>query len=49
MIFVTRLNGSEIVVKTLNDLDAPKFADGETTTLTWHVDDCFAFNPGKPA
>jgi len=38
-------DGSEIVVKTLNDQNAPTFTIGETTTLAWQSHDCFAFRP----
>ena len=37
-------DGSEIVVKVLNDLSAPDFADGQTGRLQWLTSDCIAFH-----
>jgi len=36
-------DGSEIVVKVLNDLAAPKFSEGEQAQLIWQTSDSFAF------
>ncbi len=41
-------NGSEIVVKVLNDLSAPEFGEGEDGRLQWLASDCIAFpHPGE--
>ncbi|TFL18372.1 ABC transporter ATP-binding protein [Jannaschia formosa] len=39
-------DGSEIVVKVLNDLSAPEFAEGDTARLHWLTSDCIAFPHG---
>ena len=36
-------DGTEITVKLLNDVTAPKFRQGETAHLLWERRDCFAF------
>jgi len=36
-------DGSEIVVKVLNDPSAPKFGEGDTGRLQWLTSDCIAF------
>ncbi|MCK0169026.1 ABC transporter ATP-binding protein [Jannaschia sp. S6380] len=36
-------DGSEIVVKVLNDLSAPEFSEGDTGRLQWLASDCIAF------
>jgi len=36
-------DGTIIVVKVLNDLSAPDYADGEETRLLWLASDCIAF------
>jgi len=36
-------DGTDIIVKVLNDLSAPEFADGEEAQLLWLVKDCIAF------
>ena len=36
-------DGSEVIVKTLNDVAAPKFYDGEMVRLGWQRSDCHAF------
>ena len=36
-------DGSEIVVKVLNDLSAPEFSDGQEGRLLWLTSDCTAF------
>jgi putative spermidine/putrescine transport system ATP-binding protein len=36
-------DGSGITVKMLNHAGAPRFADGETAILGWHIADCHAF------
>ena len=36
-------DGTELTVKTLNDITAPKFQKGERARLMWQQDDCFAF------
>ncbi len=40
-------DGTEIVVKALNDLAAPEFADGQEVTLVASTRDCSAFAPHK--
>ncbi len=37
-------DGTEITVKLLNDLTAPKFQEGESARLQWQRSDCFAFH-----
>ena len=37
-------DGTEITVKLLNDLTAPKFQEGEFARLQWQRSDCFAFH-----
>ena len=36
-------DGSEITIKVLNDLAAPKFDEGQNAQLIWQASDCFAF------
>ncbi len=36
-------NGSEIIVKVLNDLSAPEFSEGQDGSLMWLTSDCIAF------
>ena len=36
-------DGSGITVKILNHAGAPRFAEGETAVLGWHIADCHAF------
>ena len=36
-------DGAEIMVKVLNDLAAPEFAEGQDGHLVWLSSDCFAF------
>ncbi len=36
-------DGSEITIKVLNDLAAPKFDEGQHAKLIWQAGDCFAF------
>ncbi len=36
-------DGSEIVVKVLNDLSAPEFSEGQDGRLVWLISDCIAF------
>ena len=36
-------DGTELTVKALNDITAPKFQKGERARLMWQRDDCFAF------
>ena len=36
-------DGTGVTVKTLNDLAAPRFQEGEQARLMWQQDDCFAF------
>lgn len=36
-------DGSEIVVKVLNDLSAPEFREGQEGRLVWLISDCIAF------
>lgn len=38
-------DGSGITIKLLNDMAAPKFADGENAHLIWQASDCYAFAP----
>lgn len=38
-------DGSGITIKILNDVAAPKFADGESAQLIWQASDCYAFAP----
>ena len=38
-------DGSEITIKVLNDLAAPKFDEGQEAHLIWQASDCFAFRP----
>ena len=37
-------DGTEVTIKLLNDLDAPRLAQGEIAGLTWQASDCYAFN-----
>src|SRR5690606_10054619 len=37
-------DGSNVTVKTLNDMKAPSFTEGQTTVLAWMANDCFAFS-----
>ncbi len=37
-------DGTEVTVKLLNDLDAPKLGQGEIAGLMWQASDCYAFN-----
>ena len=37
-------DGTEVTVKLLNDLDAPKLDQGEIAGLMWQASDCYAFN-----
>jgi putative spermidine/putrescine transport system ATP-binding protein len=39
-------DGSEIVVKVLNDLSAPEFSEGDRGRLLWLTSDCIAFPKG---
>jgi putative spermidine/putrescine transport system ATP-binding protein len=39
-------DGSEIVVKVLNDLSAPDFTEGQDGRLVWLISDCIAFPHG---
>ena len=36
-------DGSEVTIKVLNDVAAPKFDEGEDARLIWQASDCFAF------
>ena len=36
-------DGSEITIKVLNDLAAPRFDEGQDAQLIWQASDCFAF------
>ncbi len=36
-------DGSEVTIKVLNDLAAPKFDEGQNAQLIWQASDCFAF------
>lgn len=36
---------TQVIVKTLNDINAPVFSTGENTRLSWSSADCFAFKP----
>ena len=36
-------DGTPLIVKTLNDLTAPTFHEGEQALLRWRQDDCFVF------
>ena len=36
-------DGTELTVKALNDITAPKFQKGERARLMWQQSDCFAF------
>jgi len=38
-------DGSGITIKVLNDVAAPKFAEGENVQLSWQASDCRAFAP----
>ena len=37
-------DGTELIVKVLNDITAPKFQKGERARLMWQQRDCFAFH-----
>ncbi len=37
-------DGTEVTVKLLNDLDAPRLGQGEIAGLMWQASDCYAFN-----
>ena len=37
-------DGTEVTIKVLNDLAAPKLAPGEVASLMWQTSDCYAFN-----
>ncbi|MFT7190950.1 MAG: putative spermidine/putrescine transport system ATP-binding protein [Dinoroseobacter sp.] len=39
-------DGTDIIVKVLNDLSAPEFADGAEAQLLWLASDCIAFPTG---
>lgn len=41
--FFELTDGSEITIKVLNDLAAPKFDEGQHAQLIWQTSDCFAF------
>lgn len=36
---------TQVIAKVLNDTQAPQFQPGETATLSWAAQDCFAFRP----
>jgi putative spermidine/putrescine transport system ATP-binding protein len=42
-------DGSTATVKTLNDLNAPRFSEGQSAVLGWMTSDCFAFKPESSA
>ncbi|MEP3276429.1 MAG: ABC transporter ATP-binding protein [Stappiaceae bacterium] len=39
-------DGTDVIVKVLNDLSAPEFADGADAKLLWLASDCIAFPAG---
>ncbi len=38
-------DGTKVVVKALNDINAPRFSVGDQAILSWSAQDCFAFKP----
>jgi putative spermidine/putrescine transport system ATP-binding protein len=41
--FFQLADGTEVTIKVLNDLSAPRFGSGESAWLTWQASDSYAF------